>query len=907
MTKEDDGGFDNRGDYFKVKSKKLREQYSLNFDIVESNEDNIFKGMTFYIDGYTSNLNVIELKNLIYKHGGKIEQYFFTAKRVTHVIAKNLAQSKVVEYQKQKRKPVKVVTPSYIQECVNQKKRLNEILFQPKELFKQSNNLLNYTTDLNSKKSDALNDISKRRQFAKTFSKLQERVITHKNKNGKEVLGMDYSKKDTGEKTFVEEYLQNSRLSLMGRIKTAMVDKYYDVLVEANEKFERKEKKWKLKDKQMHLGSISILKEDEHKSFSVASRVIVHLDMDCFFASVALTKHPELKDKPIAVSHSKGNHSDISSCNYVARKMGIKNGMYWKKARVICPELIQLPYNFEDIERVAKQVYEIIFTYTTFVQITSVDETYIDLTYHKEIFPYIKRLHHLGQEEYVPVNYEKVGKEMEDKIMAIISSIRKEIFDKTGCTASAGVSYNIMLARIATSEIKPNGQLFISPLSAQQFLFPRSIRDLPTIGYQLYRTFTDNANIQTIADLQLLEISEIEKHVPGKKKPKQLFEYAHGIDYRTLNLVPERKSIGVDINYGIRFKDESDAKVVLNNIITELTKRMSESNVIGMKMNMKVKIRVYDGEPSKYLGHGHCFERSKSKFLFEATRDAKPLYDLALELYRSFEEPHSEYRGINITMTGLQSTRKQQKDYKKRVSKNSLSHYFNKPNEGEEIMDSEISITNEDEMQESSEMFDESSNSSSTSILKRFQEAIKLPKTLSEVPQSSTKKRKIQRKRKRKQSTYLGPTITLEKKKQKSIFSYVKLPKEQQVSQKEQSDYDIRLEQQRLVEQVEAFVSIIDQQDTTHVHAFRKSVVQYHRMMDKIPPSNLKSHMELLCLECFIQYLISFVPWELDRARVHLSILYRFSPPEFYDLLATKFHELTKFKFDPIQATFIQE
>ncbi|KAL6010236.1 hypothetical protein ACLOJK_000667 [Asimina triloba] len=161
---------------------------------------------------------------------------------------------------------------------------------------------------------------------------------------------------------------------------------------------------------------------------------IIHIDMDCFFVSVNLRNRPELLDKPVAVCHSdnpKGT-AEISSANYPARDYGVKAGMFVRDAKALCPHLVIFPYNFKAYEEVADQFYNILHKHCKKVQAVSCDEAYLDVT-------------ELGT----------------DNPVLVASRIRHEIFVATGCTASAGISGNRLLARLATRTAKPNGQYSI--------------------------------------------------------------------------------------------------------------------------------------------------------------------------------------------------------------------------------------------------------------------------------------------------------------------------------------------------------------------------------------------------------------------------------------------------------------
>lgn len=211
--------------------------------------------------------------------------------------------------------------------------------------------------------------------------------------------------------------------------------------------------------------------------------MIVHLDMDCFFASVATVGRPVLRGKPIAVCHSNSNKGtgEVSAANYEARAFGIRAGSFIYRAKELCPNLIVMPYEFEKYQEISekveltmvgtsaftefwvlightvldKQVYRIALTYTKLVQPVSCDEAFMDIT--------------------------GLGEPCE-----IVSSLRDRILKETGCTASAGIGPNLLLSRLATKRAKPNGQFRILQTESVEFVANLPVGDLPG-GFSAFR------------------------------------------------------------------------------------------------------------------------------------------------------------------------------------------------------------------------------------------------------------------------------------------------------------------------------------------------------------------------------------------------------------------------------------
>ncbi|OUM69657.1 hypothetical protein PIROE2DRAFT_57220 [Piromyces sp. E2] len=179
-------------------------------------------------------------------------------------------------------------------------------------------------------------------------------------------------------------------------------------------------------------------------------------------SSVGLISRPELINKPVGVSHSSGKNSgsDIASCNYIARSFGVRNGMLIAHAKKMCPNLIVIPYEFENYEKVTNVLYNVLINNSDNIQAVSCDEAYIEI--------------------WLP----KTGTEEID-ILEKAKNIRAEIKQKTQCNSSIGISTNILLARLATKKAKPDGEFYISPIAPESFIKQFNVSDLPGVGWSI--------------------------------------------------------------------------------------------------------------------------------------------------------------------------------------------------------------------------------------------------------------------------------------------------------------------------------------------------------------------------------------------------------------------------------------
>jgi DNA repair protein REV1 len=158
--------------------------------------------------------------------------------------------------------------------------------------------------------------------------------------------------------------------------------------------------------------------------------------MDCFFAAVAERNHPEILGKPVVIAHSV-HSSEVSTSNYAARKHGISHGMTVRKARELCPNLVIMPYEFEEYETVSFEVYETLFSFQRAVCPVSCDEAFLEVSEDDLV--------HSETDDVMPM------------LVDYASQIRKAIFKRTQCTASAGIGPSMLIARIATQNAKPDG------------------------------------------------------------------------------------------------------------------------------------------------------------------------------------------------------------------------------------------------------------------------------------------------------------------------------------------------------------------------------------------------------------------------------------------------------------------
>ena len=247
-----------------------------------------------------------------------------------------------------------------------------------------------------------------------------------------------------------------------------------------------------------------------------SNRKIIHIDMDCFFAAVEIRDKPKLKYLPVAVAGSENKRGVVTTCNYVARKFGVKSAMPSIIAKQLCPDIIFLPVNFDKYKKVSSGIREIFQCYTKIIEPIALDEAYLDVT----------------NSQYCNGNPEDMARQ-----------IRQKIFDDFKLTASAGISSNKFLSKIASDWNKPNGQFAIKDREIENFILQVPIRKIFGIGEKNERKLL-SLKIKNCADLQTLDESKLIEMFG--KYGSTLFYLCRGIDEREVEPNRISKSLSVE-------------------------------------------------------------------------------------------------------------------------------------------------------------------------------------------------------------------------------------------------------------------------------------------------------------------------------------------------------------------------
>jgi DNA polymerase-4 len=340
-------------------------------------------------------------------------------------------------------------------------------------------------------------------------------------------------------------------------------------------------------------------------------RKIIHIDMDAFFASVEQLDNPELRGKPVAVGGS-GERHVVAAASYEARKFGVRSAMPSVIAKRLCPGLIFVRHHFERYEEVSSQIIDIFREYTDIVEPLSIDEAFLDVTTDKK----------------------SIG-----SATIIAKRVKKEIKEKTGLTASAGISINKFLAKIASDIKKPDGLFLIAPEDAEKF-----IEDLPVEKfYGIGKVTAEKMHLLGIhsgADLKKWDLPSLVRNFG--KAGKFYYDIARGIDDRPVETDSERKSIGTELTYEKDLKTRFEIIAELYKVEKELMDRISQAGITGRTITVKVKFSDFR-------------QITRSRTLQNYIRDFEMLHKEVTGIRNSLKLEGSKIRLLGVSISNLES------------------------------------------------------------------------------------------------------------------------------------------------------------------------------------------------------------------------------------------------------------
>lgn len=336
-------------------------------------------------------------------------------------------------------------------------------------------------------------------------------------------------------------------------------------------------------------------------------RKIIHIDMDAFYASVEQRDRDELKGKPVAVGYPY-QRGVVAAASYEARKFGVRSAMPSTTALRKCPELIFVPPRFEVYRAVSRQIRSIFLEYTPLVEPLSLDEAYLDVT----------------------ANLRRVPSASETA-----SRIRAKILEWTGLTASAGISYNKFLAKLASDYKKPNGQFVVTPAIGPAFVEALAVGKFHGVGPKTAEKM-NKLGIFTGADLKARPLEFLVKHF-GKSGP-WYYDIARGEDHRPVEPDRPRKSSGSETTLAKDLTDPAAVEAEISGQAHEVWAWCEKAQMFGHSVTVKIKYADFR-------------QLTRSRTLAHAVTSLDELNTIALALTRSVYPLENGVRLVGVTVS----------------------------------------------------------------------------------------------------------------------------------------------------------------------------------------------------------------------------------------------------------------
>jgi DNA polymerase-4 len=342
-------------------------------------------------------------------------------------------------------------------------------------------------------------------------------------------------------------------------------------------------------------------------------RKIIHVDMDAFYASVEQRDNAALRGKPVAVGYG-ARRGVVMAASYEARQFGVRSALPSVTALRRCPELIFVPARFDVYRAVSLQVHAVFAEFTDLIEPLSLDEAYLDVTANKAALP---------------------------TAWLTAKAIRARILEETGLTASAGVSYNKFLAKLASGQRKPNGQFAITPEEGEAFVEALPVAKFHGVGPATAARM-HAAGIQTGADLKTWSLADLQRRFG--KAGGWYYAIARGQDERAVNPNRERKSSGSETTFG---EDHTDPARIEAGVIAMADDVWAWCEKTGARARtVTVKIKWADFQQS-----------TRSQSLPSPIDSRLTLHEASLGLIRSVFPPAKGVRLVGVTLSNFTAPR----------------------------------------------------------------------------------------------------------------------------------------------------------------------------------------------------------------------------------------------------------
>ncbi len=294
-------------------------------------------------------------------------------------------------------------------------------------------------------------------------------------------------------------------------------------------------------------------------------RKIIHVDMDCFYAAVEMRDNPAYRNRPLAVGGHEKQRGVLSTCNYEARKFGVRSAMPTGKALQLCPNLLVVPGRMSVYVEISKKIREIFSRYTSVIEPLSLDEAFLDVT---------------------------DSTQCHGSATLIAESIRRDIWNELNLTASAGIAPIKFLAKVASDLNKPNGQFVIPPQDVQSVIDELPLEKIPGVGKVSIEKL-HQAGFFTCKDIKESDYRDL--LLKFGRQGASLWKRSHGIDEREVIIERERKSVGVERTFTQNISTYAECwQVIEDKLFPELETRLEKASPSKAIIKQGIKLKFAD-------------------------------------------------------------------------------------------------------------------------------------------------------------------------------------------------------------------------------------------------------------------------------------------------------------------------
>jgi DNA polymerase-4 len=344
---------------------------------------------------------------------------------------------------------------------------------------------------------------------------------------------------------------------------------------------------------------------------TVRQRKIIHIDMDAFYASIEQRDNPDYRGKPIAVGGSpEGRGGVVATASYEARKFGVRSAMPSKRALQLCPDIIFVRPRFDVYKEVSVKIREIFYRYTDLIEPLSLDEAFLDVT----------------------VDKQNIGSAID-----IATLIKQAIKDELQLTASAGISVNKFIAKIASDMQKPDGLTFIGPSRIQTFMETLAVEKFFGVG-KVTAEKMKKMGLHTGADLKKLTENELVKHFG--KAGRFFYKIVRGQDDRDVQPHRETKSVGAEDTFAYDLIEVDEMNTELDKLAVVISNRLQRHQLKGRTVTVKIKFSDFK-------------QITRSQSLMNAVDDLDTIASIARQLLTAADLENKKVRLLGISLSNF--------------------------------------------------------------------------------------------------------------------------------------------------------------------------------------------------------------------------------------------------------------